>query len=44
MMDISSDFEGAISFNDFLTLPQILGMIDFKFDYDDSTFFPSFLI
>lgn len=43
MMDISSDFEGAISFNDCLTLPQILGMIDFKFDYDDSTFLSSFI-
>jgi len=43
MMDISADFEGAISFNDALTLPQVLGMIDFKFDYDDSTFLRSLL-
>lgn len=41
--DIASDFEGSISFNDQLALPQILGLIDFKFDYDDSTFLSAFV-
>jgi CRISPR type II-A-associated protein Csn2 len=43
LTDISLDFEGTVSFNDFLSLPQLLGLIDFKFDYDDSTFLKSFL-
>lgn len=41
--DIATDFEGSVVYNDVLTLPQILGLIDFKFDYDDSTFFSSFV-
>jgi CRISPR type II-A/NMEMI-associated protein Csn2 len=41
MTEIASDFEGGISFNDSLALPQVLGLIDFKFDFDDSSFLTS---
>lgn len=41
--EIASDFEGQVTYNDVLSLPQVLGMIDFKFDYDDSTFLSSFV-
>jgi CRISPR type II-A-associated protein Csn2 len=43
MSEIASDFDDGISFNDALTLPQILGLIDFKFDFDDSSFLTSLL-
>jgi CRISPR type II-A-associated protein Csn2 len=41
--DIASDFEGSITYNDVLSLPQVLGLIDFKFDFDDSSFLAAFV-
>jgi CRISPR type II-A-associated protein Csn2 len=43
LSDLSTDFEGAVVFNDTLSLPQLLGLADFKFNYDDSTFLSAFL-
>jgi CRISPR type II-A-associated protein Csn2 len=43
LKDISSDFDGTVIFNDGLALPQLLGELDFKFDFDDSTFLSSFV-
>jgi CRISPR type II-A-associated protein Csn2 len=43
MSEIASDFDDGVSFNDVLSLPQILGLIDFKFDYDNSSFLTTLL-
>lgn len=41
--DFASDFEGQVSFNDQISLTQLLGHFDFKFDYDESSFLTSFV-
>ncbi len=43
LKEMSNDFDGTVIFNDNLALPQLLGELDFKFDYDDSTFLTSFI-
>jgi CRISPR type II-A-associated protein Csn2 len=41
--DVATDFEGTMTFNDELTVSQLLGLIDFKFQYDPTSFFTSFI-
>lgn len=41
--EVATDFEGTMTFNDELTVTQLLGLIDFKFQYDPSSFFTSFI-
>lgn len=38
LAEIADDFDGTISYNDQITMPQLLGQLDFKFDYDDTNF------
>lgn len=41
--DFASDFEGQVTFNDQISLTQLLGHFDFKFDYDESSFLMSLI-
>ncbi len=41
--DIASDFDGTVIYNDEVAIPQLLEDMNFKFDYDDSTFLTSFI-